>query len=59
MQTIVSIQQIKRDAIKAAHAYIDVNDACPWPFGTEAGRLFRTTFLAERNRLLMQAQATL
>ena len=43
-EPIVSIARIEQQALKAAETYDDVNDACPYPFGTEAGRLFKATF---------------
>jgi hypothetical protein len=52
---IVSLSRIEREATLAAQLHVDVNYACPYPFHTGAGCAFRTAFLAERNRLLMQA----
>lgn len=43
-EPIVSRELIESQALKAAETYDDVNDACPYPFGTEAGRLFKATF---------------
>lgn len=48
---IVPSAQIEREAEEAARHYADVNDACPYPFDTEAGRLFRQTFHAMRAAL--------
>jgi len=44
MEPIVSIEQLKREARLAAQHYVDVNDACPYPFTTKAGRTFKQHF---------------
>lgn len=43
-EPIISKERIKADAHAAARKYTNVNDACPYPFGTEAGRLFKAEF---------------
>jgi len=43
---IFSIERIQREAHAAARKFSDVNDACPYPFATEAGRVFRAAFMA-------------
>lgn len=43
--------QIEAEASAAAQTYDDVNAACPYPFDTEAGRIFRAAFLAQRSAL--------
>lgn len=48
MDPIVPIDKIKQEARAAAARYEDVNDACPYPFGTEAGRIFRDEFATMR-----------
>ena len=53
-EPIASLKSILIEATKAARHYVDVNDACPYPFMSEAGRLYRNAFNAERNRLLME-----
>jgi len=51
MEPIIPIEQIKREAAEAAKRFSDVNAACPYPFTTEAGRLFRKEFTARRAAL--------
>jgi hypothetical protein len=46
MEIIVAIESIARQAKDAAKQYTDVNDACPYPFHTEAGRTFKLMFEA-------------
>ena len=48
METILSIARIRQEAHDAAKHFDDVNAACPYPFGSEAGRVFREQFLATR-----------
>lgn len=50
---IYSIAKIEAQACQAAHKFVDVNDACPYPFHSAAGGLFRDAFYAERNRMLL------
>jgi len=50
METIIPISRIEREANAAATQYIRVQDACPYPFSTSAGRLFKEFFdLAREN----------
>jgi len=51
MEPIVSIERIKREAEHSAALYSDVNAACPYPFFSGAGRLFKQFFLQARARL--------
>lgn len=44
----MSIALIQEQAFKAAHQYTNVNDACPYPFGTEAGQVFKEHFVWAR-----------
>lgn len=48
-EPIVSITQVKEQARQAAEQYSDVNDACPYPFYTQAGQMFKQFF--ERARI--------
>lgn len=48
-EPIVSIERIQEQAFEAARLYSDINDACPYPFGTEAGRVFKEHFVWARN----------
>lgn len=43
---IISIDRIEAQARQAAALYSDINDACPYPFGTEAARVFARAFRA-------------
>lgn len=56
-EPIVSIDAIKTQAREAAAKYTDVNDACPYPFGTAAGRVFKEEFLWVRS-VLEQKEAS-
>ena len=47
-EPIISIERIQEQAFKAARLYANINDACPYPFGTEAGRVFKEHFLWAR-----------
>lgn len=42
--TIASISVIETQALKASEHYTNVNDACPYPFHSEAGQLFKRVF---------------
>jgi hypothetical protein len=46
---VYSIDKIKTQAREAAAKYTDVNDACPYPFQTTAGHIFREEFLWVRS----------
>jgi hypothetical protein len=43
-EPIVSRARIEREATAAAQKFSDVNTACPYPFDTEAGRMFKEEF---------------
>lgn len=47
-EPIVSRARIEEKARAAAKTYDDVNDACPYPFATDAGQLFKAEFLRAR-----------
>ena len=51
-EPVVSIDRIKAQAIAAARIYATVNEACPYPFSTQAGRLFKEEFLLARTAVL-------
>lgn len=42
---IVSKTIIEKQATEAAHAGQSLNDACPYPFGTEAADHFKAVYL--------------
>lgn len=48
-EPIVSLDTIRQQAAKAAQIYGNVNDACPYPFSTQAGREFKAAFELARN----------
>ena len=43
--TILSIDRIEADATRAAGIYKDVNAACPYPFDSTEGHIYRNAFL--------------
>ena len=47
-ESIQSIDRIKAEAQRAAQQYTDVNDACPYPFYSDAGRIFKAEFTKQR-----------
>lgn len=51
MEPIIPIEQVRHQARLAASQYSDVNEACPYPFDTEAGRVFREEFNTMRAAL--------
>jgi hypothetical protein len=51
METIIPISRIEREANAAALQHSDLNAACPYPFDTGAGRLFKQFFLLARENL--------
>ena len=51
------IEHIEAEAQKAAWLYDDINDACPYPFGTPAAATFRAAFEAAKASMAVAAQA--
>ncbi len=47
----VDVAGIKRQAVLAAATYTCINAACPWPFYSEEGHVFKAAFLQERTRI--------
>ncbi|WP_157979208.1 hypothetical protein [Rhodoferax ferrireducens] len=45
---IISVERIKREARQYAQTYANVNDACPYSFQSEAGKLFKQEFFIAR-----------
>lgn len=43
-EPIISRAAIEAKARAAAKTYDNVNDACPYPFATEAGKVFKAEF---------------
>ena len=56
MDPIISIEQIEREAQLAAQRFKHINEACPYPFHTEAGRIFKQHFEQARAELLALQQ---
>lgn len=56
IEPIVSLDTIKTQAREAAAKYANVNDACPYPFGTAAGRAFKEEFLWVRSVIEQKQQ---
>lgn len=50
---IISREKLERDARAAAKTYDNINDACPYPFGTDAARTFADEF--KRARAIINA----
>jgi hypothetical protein len=46
-----SLGRIEREAKTAAKTYSDVNDACPYPFSSDAGKAFKAAFLKAREAI--------
>lgn len=51
-ESITSRANIERQARAAAKTYDNVNDACPYPFATDAGQLFKAEFARARAELV-------
>lgn len=50
-ESIVSRELVERQARSAAKTYDNVNDACPYPFASVAGQLFKAEFIRARAEL--------
>ncbi len=50
-EPVVPIDTIKREAHAAAERGETLNDACRWPFDSEAGRAFKHLFIMHRAAL--------
>lgn len=59
MDTFVNstTDDICAEAQKAAWLYDDINDACPYPFGTVAAATFRAAFDAAKSSIAAAAKA--
>ena len=55
MHNIYSIEKIEAEAAFAAVRFSDVNDACPYPFESTAGYVFKNAFNAARMAIQKQA----
>jgi hypothetical protein len=47
-EPVISIMKIVLEAQAAAKRYASVNDACPYPFGSDAAHAFKAAFLGAR-----------
>ncbi|APW38993.1 hypothetical protein RD110_18745 [Rhodoferax koreense] len=54
---VLTPDEIKREAQTAVVSHDNVNDACRFPFDSEAGRIFREEFLWIRSVLNAKATA--
>lgn len=45
---VIPIARIQREAAESAQRFANVNDACPYPFGSDAGRVFKEAFFIAR-----------
>lgn len=48
MEQVIPIDRIEAEARQAAQRYQDVNAACPYPFGSDAGHAFAQFFKQAR-----------
>jgi len=48
---VVPIDTVKRVAKETAERGLSLNDACPWPFESEAGRQFKQFFITHKAAL--------
>lgn len=48
---IISLDRIEREAKAAAKKYSNINDACPHPFQSAAGKAFKKAFLTAREAI--------
>lgn len=48
MEQVIPLERIEREARAAALQYSNVNDACPYPFGSDAGHAFSQYFKLAR-----------
>lgn len=55
-EPIISLARIEQEAKAAAKTYDNVNDACPYPFSTKAGREFKAAFERARTAVLQTPQ---
>ncbi|MFN7725179.1 MAG: hypothetical protein ACK5QH_08930 [Rubrivivax sp.] len=46
-----TLERIAREARAAAHQYRDINDACPYPFGTRLAEAFKREFDAQKEAI--------
>ena len=52
------LEAIKKEAQEAAFFHDNINAACPYPFGTMAGVMFKQSFYAAKAAMAEAAQKT-
>ena len=57
VEPIIPIARIEREAIAAARQHACINAACPYPFGSAAGRLFKQLYLAAQKNMTIPASS--
>lgn len=55
-EQIRPIATIELEAKEAALKYSDINDACPYPWGSDAAHAFKAAFNAERAAIAQRLQ---
>ena len=55
--TPINPEAIQAEAQKAAWMYEDINDACPYPWGSLAAQVFKAAFEAARKTMNYGAPA--
>ena len=45
---VIPIARIQREAAESAQRFANVNDACPYPFQSAAGQVFKEAFFIAR-----------
>ena len=56
---IIPLDRIRREAIEAAARFSTVNEACPYPFGTDAAHAFCSEFRLAKNAVQPQRGTSL
>jgi hypothetical protein len=51
MATVIPIERLEREAADAALRFSNVNDACPYPWHSDAAHLFKAFFVQARQQL--------
>jgi len=57
ISNILDTTRIQHEAELAAKLYTDINDACPYPFGSAQGQVFKAAFKAAHERSIITAPA--
>ena len=57
-KTIIPIARVEHEARQAARQYSCINAACPYPFASDAGKLFKQIFLQARQNLTPHTPGT-